>query len=401
MKNRENIENIETKTNSDSPLGARGSFSGSSGLKYLLRKEFKQILRNKFLPKMIFGFPFMVLIVFPWAASYEIKNLNLSVVDNDHSTYSQQLTQKIVSSNYFKLTDISPNYNKALKSIEKNQADIIIEIPANFEKDLVTGQRAKVMISANAVNGMKGGIGMTYLMSIVTDFNAGIMQELMPTSASNNVVPSIQIDSQYRFNPHLNYRVFMVPALMVMILTLLCGFLPTVSIVFEKELGTMEQINVSPVPKSIFILAKLIPFWVIGFIVISIGFLVAWAVYGLIPAGHFSTIYLFAVIYILAVSGLGIVISNYAATLQQAMFIVFFFMLVFIMMSGLYTPIDGMPEWGKWIAAFNPLKHFMEVMRSVYLKGSNPLQMTKQLFALIGFAVFFNTWAVLSYRKSH
>jgi ABC-2 type transport system permease protein len=371
-------------------------------IKYLLKKEFKQILRNAFLPKLIFAFPFMALLVFPWAASYEIKNLNLSVIDNDHSTYSQQLIQKIISSNYFKLTDISPNYPKALKSIEKNTADIILEIPVNFEKNLINGKGGKVMISANAVNGMKGGIGMTYLSSIIGDFNVGIIQKLMPVKTNSiSQVPTIQTDVQYRFNPHLNYRVFMVPALMVMVLTLLCGFLPAVSIVFEKELGTMEQINVSPVPKSTFILAKLIPFWIIGFIVITIGFIIAWAVYGLIPAGYFSTIYLFAAIYILAVSGLGIVISNYASTLQQAMFIVFFFMMLFIMLSGLYTPIDSMPNWAKLIAEFNPLKHFMAVMRSVYLKGSNPIQLINELIELIGFAVFFNSWAILSYRKKN
>jgi ABC-2 type transport system permease protein len=242
---------------------------------------------------------------------------------------------------------------------------------------------------------------MTYLVGIINDFNSSFIKKLMPSTAGVSSVPGIQIDSQYRFNPHLNYRVFMVPALMVMILTLLCGFLPAVSIVFEKEIGTMEQINVSPIPKTTFILAKLIPFWLVGFIVITIGFLIAWAVYGLIPAGYFSTIYLFAAIYIIAVSGLGLVISNYASTLQQAMFIVFFFMLVFIMLSGLYTPIDSMPEWAKWIAAFNPLKYFMDVMRSVYLKGSNPVQLSKELFALIGFAAFFNIWAVLSYRKKN
>ena len=370
-------------------------------IKYLLRKEFKQILRNGFLPKMIFIFPLNVLLIFPWAASYEIKNLNLSVIDNDHSTYSQQLTQKIISSNYFKLTDVSPNYTQALKSIEKGESDIILEIPPHFEKDLVNRQGGKIMISANAVNGMKGSIGMTYLSSIISDYNGQVVQDLMPTGAGTNSTPTIQIDSQYRFNPHLNYRVFMVPALMVMILTLLCGFLPAVSIVTEKERGTMEQINVSPVSKSMFILAKLIPYWIIGFIVISIGFLVAWAVYGLIPAGYFASIYLFAAIYILAISGLGLVISNYAATLQQAMFIVFFFMMLFIMLSGLYTPIDSMPEWAKWIAAFNPLKHFMIVMRSIYLKGSNPLQLMNQLLALVGFAIFFNTWAVLSYHKKN
>jgi len=369
-------------------------------IKYLLRKEFKQIIRNMFLPRMIFMFPIMVLLVFPWAASYEIKNLNLSVVDNDHSPYSQQLIQKITSSGYFKLTNVSSSYEIAIKSIEKNEADIILEIPANFEKTLINKQGGKLMISANAVNGMKGGIGMTYLSSIISDYNQGIVLELNPASKEIHVIPTIQLDTQYRFNEHLNYRVFMVPALMVMILTLICGFLPAVSIVFEKELGTIEQINVSPVPKIIFILAKLIPFWIIGFIVITIGFTIAWLVYDLVPAGLFSTLYLFTAIYILTVSGLGLVISNYASTLQQAMFIVFFFMMFFIMLSGLYTPIDSMPEWAKWIAEFNPLKHFMVVLRSVYLKGSNPIQLINEMLALLGFALFFNTWAVLSFRKS-
>lgn len=370
-------------------------------LKYLLRKEFRQLRRNAFLPRLIFAFPLMVLLVFPWAASYEIKNLNISIVDNDHSSFSRELTQKIVSSGYFKLTDVSTSYSKAIKSIENNKADIILQIPANFEKQLVNGQGGKVMISANAVNGMKGSIAMTYLVSIINDFNAGIIKKLMPAANPQMAVSTIQIDQQYRFNKHLNYRVFMVPALMVMILSLLCGFLPAVSIVFEKELGTMEQMNVSPVPKSVFILAKLIPFWIIGFIVINIGFLVAWAVYGLVPAGHFYTIYFFAIIYIFTVSGLGLIISNFAQSLQQAMFIIFFFMLVFIMLSGLYTPIDSMPEWAKRFADFNPLKYFMDVMRSVYLKGSDISQLWKQLTALIGFTVVFNLVAVLSYRKSH
>lgn len=345
-------------------------------------------------------FPLMVLLVFPWAASYEIKNLNLSVIDNDHSSYSRRLTQTIISSKYFRLTDKSATYKQALKSIENNNADIILEIPKNFEKSIINRQNIKVMLSANSVNGMKGGIATTYISMIIANFNATIISELYPESAGTSQ-SMIQIDSQFRFNKHLNYQVFMVPALMVMILTLLCGFLPAVSIVFEKELGTMEQINVSPVPKITFILAKLIPFWIIGFIAISIGFTVAWLDYGLIPVGHFYVIYTFAAIYILAISGMGIVISNFAQTLQQAVFIVFFFMMLFIMLSGLYTPIDSMPEWAKWIAAFNPLKHLMIVMRSIYLKGSNFTQLGDELAALLGFAAFFNGLAVLSYKKTN
>ncbi|OIP84293.1 MAG: ABC transporter permease [Porphyromonadaceae bacterium CG2_30_38_12] len=369
-------------------------------LKYLLKKEFRQIKRNAILPRMIFVFPFMVLMVFPWAASYEIKNLNISIVDSDHSSLSNQLVQKIISSNYFRLTDVSDSYSQAMQSIESKKADVMLQIPANLEKNIITGQGSKVMISANAVNGMKGGIAMTYLVNIIQDFNTDFLVHSQPAIKLGTGISILQTTTQYRFNPHLNYRVFMVPALMVMILSLLCGFLPAVSIVFEKELGTMEQMNVTPVPRITFIVAKLIPFWIVGTIVINIGFVVAWFVYGLIPAGHFLTIYFFTFIFILTMSGIGLIISNFAQTLQQAMFVVFFFMLIFIMLSGLYTPIESMPEWAKWIAAFNPLKYFMDVMRSVYLKGSDIGQLWKQLAALVAFALTFNIFAVLSYRKS-
>jgi len=143
--------------------------------------------------------------------------------------------------------------------------------------------------------------------------------------------PYIEIISQNRFNPHLSYKIFMVPALMVMLLTMLCGFLPALNIVGEKEAGTMEQINVTPITRLTFIISKLLPYWIIGFIVITIGFGLAWLVYGLVPAGHLSTIYLFAAIYILGVSGLGLVISNYSDTMQQAMFVMYFFVLILIM----------------------------------------------------------------------
>lgn len=370
-------------------------------LKYLLRKEFKQLIRNPFIPRMLVGFPLMVLVILPWAANYEIKNLNLTIVDNDHSTYSRKLTEKITSSGYFRLIAEPSSYDRALKTIESRKSDLILEIPPHFEKDLSTGNGVKVLIAPNAVNGMKGGVGMTYLANIIMDFNAGIMPKLLTAVGTTEQYPTIETNPLFRFNPHLNYQVYMVPALIGLILTLLCGFLPGVSIVMEKEIGTMEQINVSPVSKGKFILAKLIPFWLIGILILSFGEIIAWLVYGLVPAGHYYTIYFFAAIYIVTVSGLGLVISNYAQTMQQAMFIVFFFMMIFIMLSGLYTPIESMPEWAKWIAAFNPLKHFMIVMRSVFLKGSGILNLSQELFALLGFAAFFNTWAIMSYRKKN
>lgn len=369
-------------------------------LKFLLEKEFKQILRNRFLPRMIFIFPFAVLLILPLAANFEIKNINLSLIDHDQSAYSQRLTQKIISSRYFRLTNVSSQYDQALKSVELDASDIILEIPPRFEETLVKEKAAKVMISANTVNGAKGGLGSSFLANVLTDFSEDIRSEWIQ-STDRLMVPAITIIPQFRYNPHLRYPVFMVPALMVMLLTMICGFLPALNIINEKENGTMEQLNVTPIKKWKFILAKLIPYWIIGFIVLTICFGVAWLFYGLIPAGNIGTIYIFASIFVLAFSGLGLIISNIAKSIQQAMFLMFFFVITFIFLSGLYTPVASMPHWAQLISMISPLKYFILVMRAVYLKGSGFTALLTPFFALCGFAILFNGLAVLSYRKNH
>ena len=255
------------------------------------------------------------------------------------------------------------------------------------------------MVSANAVNGNKGGLGSSYLLTIINNFNDEIRVDLAG-SLQRLRVPMFSIITIFRYNPTLVYEFYMIPALMVMVMAMVCGFLPALNIVSEKENGTIEQMNVTPVTKLTFILAKLIPYWVIGYVVTSICILVAHLVWGLTPAGSLLTLYLFFTIFILAISGFGLVISNYAVTVQQAMFMIFFFILTFIFMSGLYTPIQNMPSWAQSISLFSPLRYIIEVLRMVYLKGSSVNELMPQLIALGVFALFFNTWAVLSYRKT-
>ena len=227
-------------------------------LRYLLEKEFKQIRRDRFMPKIIFIIPIMQLIILPFAANFEMRNINLSIVDNDHSVTSMQLVDKVLSSGYFRLTDRSDRYDEALTSVESNESDIILEIPSDFERDLGKEGRADVMIAANAVNGTKGGLGSSYLSSIIQDFNR---EKGFASMGSGRGVASINL-----FNPHLSYKIYMVPGIMVFLLTIVGGSISALNIVSEKEKGTIEQINVSPVPKSLFLLSKLIPFWVIGFV---------------------------------------------------------------------------------------------------------------------------------------
>ena len=264
-------------------------------LRYLLEKEFKQIRRDRFMPKIIFIIPIMQLIILPFAANFEMRNINLSIVDNDHSVTSMQLVDKVLSSGYFRLTDRSDRYDEALTSVESNESDIILEIPSDFERDLGKEGRADVMIAANAVNGTKGGLGSSYLSLIIQDFNR---EKGFASMGSGRGVASINL-----FNPHLSYKIYMVPGIMVFLLTIIGGSISALNIVSEKEKGTIEQINVSPVPKSLFLLSKLIPFWVIGFVLLTVAILIAWLIYGLVPEGSFGVIYLFAAVYLIAFTG--------------------------------------------------------------------------------------------------
>lgn len=348
---------------------------------------------------MIVVFPLAILFFLPYAANFEIKNINLSILDNSHSPYSSRLIQKVASSGYFKITNVSDNYGSSLRSVELDEADIVLEIPSGFEKDLVREKTARVMISANTVNGTKGGLGSAYLSGILNDYSSEIRSRWVAASKKQDL--NFEIVPQYRFNPNLRYPVFMVPALMVMMLGVICGFLPALNIVNEKENGTIEQMNVTPVKRFSFILSKLIPYWFIGFIVLNNCFLVAWLVYDLTPAGDILTIYIIASVFVLSYSGFGLVLSNYAKTIQQAMFMMFFFQITFILISGLYTPVNSMPQWAQFISHFSPLKYLIISMRSVYLKGSSLSELHIPFLALLGFALFFNSWAVISYRKKN
>jgi ABC-2 type transport system permease protein len=367
-------------------------------LKFLLQKEFRQVFRNPAIIRMIFMMPMIQLIILPQAADYEIKDIKLSVVDHDHTEYSRQLVSKITASGYFILENYTPSYKAALTDVEADRADLVLEIPAAFEKDLVKEDEATLFIAVNAINGVKANLGAAYLRSIVQDYNQELRLKWIQLPRFNPEL-NIQITSSNWYNVLMNYHYFMVPGILVVLVTMVGSFLASLNIVKEKEIGTIEQINVTPVKKYQFILGKLIPFWVLGIVILSLGLIISRIIYGIVPAGSLFTIYVFAAIYLLAVLGLGLLISTYTSNQQQAMLISFFMMMVFILLSGLYTSIDSMPQWAKVITSLNPVTYFIEVMRMVVLKGSSLADISKHIFIVLGFAIVLNSWAVGNYRK--
>lgn len=367
-------------------------------LKFLLQKEFKQIFRNTAILRIIFMVPILQLIIIPMAADYEVRNVNVAVADHDHSTYSQQLIQEIAASKYFKLVDYSNSYQQAVKYIESDKADIVLEIPQNFERDIVKNDESSLFLSVNAVNGMKANLGAAYLQNIIRDFNRFIRLKFVQPSKIPQQ-PVIETTYTNRFNPLMNYKVFMTPGVLVVLLTLVGAFLTALNIVREKEIGTIEQINVTPIKKYHFILGKLIPFWILGLVVLTIGLAIVRFVYNIHPVGNILILYLFAAVYLLAVLGLGLLISTFADTQQQAMLISFFLLMIFILLGGLFTPIDSMPDWVKKITWFNPVSYFIEVVRMVILKGSGLRDIKNHIFIILAFAAALNGWAVFSYKK--
>jgi ABC-2 type transport system permease protein len=367
-------------------------------LKFLLRKEFRQIFRDPGILRVILIIPIVQLLILPWAADYEIKNIKLGVVDHYHSEYSRQLINKITSSEYFILTDYASSYEHSLEKIESDESDLILQIPDHFEKDLVKEDEAKLFMAINAINGVKANLGGAYLRTIIQDYNKQVRTEWIQFPRFSRET-QIEVTSSNWFNPLMNYKYFMVPGILVILLTMVGSNLAAINIVKEKEIGTIEQINVTPIKKFHFVLGKLIPFWLLGLLVLTIGLTIARLAYGIIPAGSFLTIYVFAAVYLLAVLGLGLLVSTYSVNQQQAMLLSFFLMMIFILLGGLYTSIDSMPEWAKWITRLNPVSYFIEVMRMVVLKGSSLADIKYQLLAMGGFAVVFNGWAIISYHK--
>jgi len=369
-------------------------------IRFLLQKEFRQIFRNKAILAMILVLPVVQLLILPLAANYEVKNINLSIVDNDHSTFSTKLISTITASGYFRMAGMESSFKSAFKLIEADKADLILEIPASFEQNLVRENEQKLFIAVNAINGTKANLGAAYLNNIIRNFNNDL-RLTMVVPGKISPLPQIEIRTSNWFNPLMNYRIFMVPGILAILLTMVGAYLSALNIVKEKELGTIEQINVTPIKKHHFILGKLIPFWILGLVVFTFGILIARLVYGIVPLGSLMLMYGFVMIYLLAVLGLGLLISTFCETQQQAMFIAFFFLVIFIMMGGLFTSIDSMPEWAKWVSKFNPVSYMIDVMRMVVLKGSGFNDIKYHLLKILMFAIVLNGWATWNYKKTN
>ena len=362
----------------------------------ILRKEFLQIFRNRAMLPILFVMPVVQLLVLSFAATFEVKNTPFGLIDEDRSTFSRELVEKLEASNYFSLEVDAASSQLADAAMQRGNIKLILHIPSGFERDLHHALPAKILLTHDASDGAAAGIVQAYASTIIADFNTAIRIE---NTAQTGAAAGINVISTHWYNPDLDYKIFMVPGILVILVTMIGTFLSAMNVVREKEIGTIEQLNVTPLRKRDFVVGKLLPFWIIALIELAIGLILARLVFDVPILGNLPLIFGLAGVYLLGMLGLGLWISTITETQQQAMFVAWFVLVICILMSGLFTPIDSMPVWAQKLTLANPIAYFIEIMRRVLLKGAGIEAVKGQFLFLIAFAAGMLGLAVKRYRK--
>ncbi|HET7552572.1 MAG TPA: ABC transporter permease [Gemmatimonadaceae bacterium] len=377
-------------------------------LRFLLRKEFLQIFRDHTIVAMLFVLPLAQLLILANAATFEVKSSRMYVVDHDHTPMSRGVVDRLSASRRFILTGASQSLALADEAMLGREVDAILVIPDGFERDIMRQHSAPVQLVLNAEDGAAAAVTQAYASRILTDYSAELGAQVSPTLASVGATaepPPVSgsgvIDVRQRgwFNVDLEYTDFMVPGILVVLVTLVGTLLTAMNIVREKESGTLDQLNVTPVTRSTFIAAKLIPLWSLALLDLALGLILAWVVFHVPMRGNLLIVFFAAAVYLVAALGIGLWISSIAETQQQAMFVTFSIMLIYILMSGIFTPVSGMPEWAQWIAEVSPITHFVRLMREVLLKGAGLADVAGEIGILAVTGVVVLTLAVRQYHK--
>jgi ABC-2 type transport system permease protein len=363
----------------------------------LIKKEFLQVFRSPLLLSILIVAPMVQFLLFPFTADYEIKVLHIAFIDNDHSSVSRSIIQKFASSQYF-INHGNPASKAAAEyMMQCDKIDFIIEFPKDLEKNLMSQQKSSIAITANAINSVKAGIGTGYIQSMLGEF---LQRENEYKDLSGNTQSQLFTTNIYWYNEKMNYKNLIVPGILVILVTLIGAYVTALNIVREKEIGTIEQINVTPIKKWQFLLGKMIPFWILGMSEFLMGIGLMYLVFDITVQGSLPILLGITAIYLLVMLGLGFFISSVAENQLQAMFIVFFLFILFVLLSGLFTPTEGMPHWAAYINYFNPMSFYMDVIKMMVLKGSTIHDLRIQVIALACMAIILNSAALFFYKEN-
>ena len=367
----------------------------------IIVKEFLQLKRDPRLFGIIFIAPIVQLILLGYAANLDIYNVKTAVYDQDGTQASRKFIQSFQSSEYFSIDNYVDNYKQVTNLIDDGTDLWALVIPKDFEKKIQRGEQTKVQAIFDGSDGNKASIAFGYVTGVVSSYSQKIIIEAQNKSGrkisfSSTVVPEIRV----WYNPDLKTRVFMLPGIMGLILTIITTSLMSMAIVKEREIGTLEQIIVTPIKPSQLIIGKTIPFIVFGFIdvLVVLSVIVFW--FGIPVRGDFFFLMIASFIYVLSALGLGLFISTVSKTQQQAFMVAMFgILLPMNFLSGFAFPIENMPGWIQLVTYLIPLRYYIEILRGVILKGDGLLQLIPQTVTLLGIGILILALSSLRFRK--
>lgn len=373
-------------------------------LAILLKKEFLQIFRDKFMMRMVIMLPVVQLLVLPLAANYDIKNFQFAVINHDNTGFSQRLLSKMQAGGYFSLTANTPSWTQAEKMIQNGEVDMIVEIPNNFERDIILGLSPELSLHISAINGLSAGVAAGYANSITGEFVEDLVAErlISPPSWANTAQHPVAINvaTQAWYNPRFDYKTVIVPGILALIITIAGIAMMALNTVKDKQSGTIEQLNVTPMTRTQYMLSKTLPFFIIGLVQFTIGLFIARFVYQVPMIGNMGLLYGIISLYLVGLLCLGFVISNLSNTQVQAIFLIFFIVMILMLMSGLLTPLESMPTWAQRInTSINPVAHIISSIKMILVKGSSAADLASHWWGLGIFALCTGILSVATFRK--
>jgi len=371
-------------------------------LKQMLIKEFIQVFRDKRTRFVLFVPPIIQMLIFGYAATFEIHHVATVVLDLDHSQESRDVISRFTSSPYFDVQHQLTDSRQIEDLIDRGKATVALQINPGFAENLRKGQTAPLQVIVDATNSNTALIASGYINQIAIGFAKDYQQDRINriTPHLTERIPSVELEQRPWYNPDLRSRWFFVPGIIGSLTLVLVVNLTAFAVVREREIGTLEQIMVTPIRPGEFILGKTLPFFLIGLFDVSLIAVVGTLWFQVPFRGQVSVLFTGAILFLLCVLGVGLLISTVSATQQQAMVTAFFFLMPAVTFSGFAFPISTMPQWLQYLTYANPLRYFLIVLRGSYLKGVGMDILWPQMLAMAGLGLGLLATAVLRFRKA-
>lgn len=364
-------------------------------LAFLVRKEFLQIRRDPAMLRLIFAVPIVQLLVLGYAANVDLERVPVSFLDQDHSAESRALEDAFLATTTFVPGPAASSPAQLQSRLDDDEADLTVWIPPHYARDLAAGRTVPVGIAVDGINSQAAGKAAGYAARIV-------QAEAVRLAAARGFAPRgarVQAATRFFYNPELVSRIYMVPGILVILVTIVSAMLTGMAVVREKEIGTLEQLLVTPLKAGHLVAGKTLPFALLSYLTLTIATTLGVLWFHLPIHGSLVLLAVAMAAYLLVTLGVGLLASTVSSTQQQAMFTVWFFLIFGILMSGFFYPIANMPEWARVLTYANPMRYIMAIVRGIFLKGAGLADLWPQLAALAGIGVAVFAGAVRGFAR--